>query len=107
MESITRKKIEETCLETIAKEMGLKAGDLNEDMKLRDDLDIVSLDAMNIINIYRRNLIQNTFKSRDFQLSYVISIRFLRYILIIFMSSKHFSIKMLKKHFLKHLNKNN
>ena len=29
--------------------MGLKAGDLNEDMKLRDDLDIVSLDAMNII----------------------------------------------------------
>ncbi|MBL4825851.1 MAG: acyl carrier protein [SAR324 cluster bacterium] len=49
MESITRKKIEETCLETIAKEMGLKAGDLNEDMKLRDDLDIVSLDAMNII----------------------------------------------------------
>ncbi len=49
MESIPRKKIEETCLETIAKEMGLKAGDLNEDMKLRDDLDIVSLDAMNII----------------------------------------------------------
>ena len=49
MESITRKIIEETCLETIAKEMGLKAGDLNEDMKLRDDLDIVSLDAMNII----------------------------------------------------------
>ncbi len=49
MESITRKKIEETCLETIAKEMGLKAGDLNEEMKLRDDLDIVSLDAMNII----------------------------------------------------------
>ena len=27
----------------------MKAGDLNEDMKLRDDLDIVSLDAMNII----------------------------------------------------------
>ena len=49
METITRKEIEQTCLETIAKEMGLKSGDLNEGMNLRDDLDIVSLDAMNII----------------------------------------------------------
>ena len=48
METITRKEIEQTCLETIAKEMGLKSGDLNEGMNLRDDLDIVSLDAMNI-----------------------------------------------------------
>ena len=49
METITRKEIEQTCLETIAKEMGLKSGDLNEGMNLRDDLDIASLDAMNII----------------------------------------------------------
>ena len=49
METITRKKIEQTCLETIAKEMGLKSSELNTDMNLRDDLDIVSLDAMNII----------------------------------------------------------
>lgn len=49
METITRKKIEQTCLETIAKEMGLNSSELNSDMNLRDDLDIVSLDAMNII----------------------------------------------------------
>ena len=49
MEAITRKKIEQTCLETIAKEMGLNSSELNTDMNLRDDLDIVSLDAMNII----------------------------------------------------------
>ena len=29
--------------------MGLKSSDLNPEMNLRDDLDIVSLDAMNII----------------------------------------------------------
>ena len=29
--------------------MGLKSNDLNTEMYLRDDLDIVSLDAMNII----------------------------------------------------------
>ena len=29
--------------------MGLKSNDLNTEMNLRDDLDIVSLDAMNII----------------------------------------------------------
>ena len=29
--------------------MGLKSNDLNIEMNLRDDLDIVSLDAMNII----------------------------------------------------------
>jgi len=49
METITRKIIEQTCLETIAKEMGLNSSELNSDMNLRDDLDIVSLDAMNII----------------------------------------------------------
>jgi len=49
METITRKKIEQTCLETISKEMGLNSSELNTDMNLRDDLDIVSLDAMNII----------------------------------------------------------
>tara|TARA_B110000240_G_scaffold155478_1_gene172669 strand:- start:691 stop:942 length:252 start_codon:yes stop_codon:yes gene_type:complete len=49
METITRKKIEQTCLETIAKEMGLNSSELNTDMNFRDDLDIVSLDAMNII----------------------------------------------------------
>jgi len=49
METITRQKIEESCLQTIAEEMGLKSNDLNTEMNLRDDLDIVSLDAMNII----------------------------------------------------------
>jgi len=49
METITRKKIEQSCLQTIAREMGLKSNDLNTEMNLRDDLDIVSLDAMNII----------------------------------------------------------
>ena len=49
METITRNKIEEACLETIAKEMGLNSSELNPEMNLRDDLDIVSLDAMNII----------------------------------------------------------
>ena len=49
METITRKKIEESCLQTIAMEMGLKSNYLNTEMNLRDDLDIVSLDAMNII----------------------------------------------------------
>ena len=49
METITRQKIEQSCLQTIAREMGLKSSDLNPEMNLRDDLDIVSLDAMNII----------------------------------------------------------
>ena len=49
METITRKKIEQSCLQTIAVEMGSKSNDLNTEMYLRDDLDIVSLDAMNII----------------------------------------------------------
>ena len=49
METITRKKIEQSCLQTIAVEVGLKSNDLNTEMNLRDDLDIVSLDAMNII----------------------------------------------------------
>ena len=49
METITRKKLEQSCLQTIAVEMGLKSNDLNTEMNLRDDLDIVSLDAMNII----------------------------------------------------------
>ena len=49
METITRNTIEQTCLEAIAKEMGLQSNDLNTEMNLRDDLDIVSLDAMNII----------------------------------------------------------
>ncbi len=49
METITRKKIEQSCLQTIAVEMGLKSNDRNTEMNLRDDLDIVSLDAMNII----------------------------------------------------------
>ena len=49
METITRKIIEQSCLQTIAVEMGLKSNDLNTEMNLRDDLDIVSLDAMNII----------------------------------------------------------
>ena len=49
METITRNTIAQTCLAAIAKEMGLKSSDLNAEMNLRDDLDIVSLDAMNII----------------------------------------------------------
>jgi acyl carrier protein len=51
METITRDTIEQTCLAAIAKEMGLKITDLNEEMNLRDDLDIASLDAMNIIMV--------------------------------------------------------
>ena len=49
MKPLTRIQIEEACLDTIAREMGLKSGDINTDMNLRDDLDIQSLDAMNII----------------------------------------------------------
>ena len=49
MGTITRQKIEQSCLKTIAEEMGLKSSDLNPEMNLRDELDIVSLDAMNII----------------------------------------------------------
>ena len=49
METITRQKIEQSCLQTIAGEMGLQSSDLNPEMNLRDELDIVSLDAMNII----------------------------------------------------------
>jgi len=49
MGTITRQNIEQSCLQTIAGEMGLKSSDLNLEMNLRDDLDIVSLDAMNII----------------------------------------------------------
>ena len=49
METITRNTIEQTCLEAIAKEMGLQSSETNIEMNLRDDLDIVSLDAMNII----------------------------------------------------------
>ena len=49
METITRQKIEQSCLQTIAGEMGLKSSDLSPELNLRDDLDIVSLDAMNII----------------------------------------------------------
>ncbi len=49
MESLTRTKIEAACLETIAREMDLQVGELNVELNLRDDLDVVSLDAMNII----------------------------------------------------------
>ena len=49
MGTITRQNIEQSCLQTIAAEMGLKSSELNLEMNLRDDLDIVSLDAMNII----------------------------------------------------------
>lgn len=49
MQNITREKIEQSCLEAIANEMSLKTDDLNPEMNLRDDLDIVSLDALNII----------------------------------------------------------
>ncbi|MBC8259753.1 MAG: acyl carrier protein [SAR324 cluster bacterium] len=49
MEKIDQNYIEKICLETIADEMGLEAKDLNVKMNLRDELDIVSLDAMNII----------------------------------------------------------
>ena len=49
MESIKRSEIETACLKTIALEMNLNPDDLSLDMELRDDLDIVSLDAMNII----------------------------------------------------------
>ena len=49
MERITQQKIEEICLETIAKEIGFDKKEISLDMNLKDDLEIVSLDAMNII----------------------------------------------------------
>ena len=61
METITRKNIEQSCLQTIAVEMGLKSNDLNTEMNLRDDLDIVSLDAMNIIMA-----LEDEFKIEDY-----------------------------------------
>jgi len=49
MQKIERSSIEQACFLAIAEEMSLNPEDIHGDMLLRDDLDIQSLDAMNII----------------------------------------------------------
>ena len=46
---LSEKKIRDVCLETIARELDLPLGDVKLDSNLRDDLDLTSLDAMNVI----------------------------------------------------------
>ena len=46
---LSEEKIRDVCLETIARELDLPLGDVKLDSNLRDDLDLTSLDAMNVI----------------------------------------------------------
>ena len=46
---LSEEKIREVCLKTIARELDLPQGDVKLDSNLRDDLDLTSLDAMNVI----------------------------------------------------------
>ena len=46
---LSEKKIRDVCLETIARELYLPLKDVKLDSNLRDDLDLTSLDAMNVI----------------------------------------------------------
>ena len=46
---LSEEKIRDVCLETIARELGLPLEDVQLDSNLRDDLDLTSLDAMNVI----------------------------------------------------------
>ncbi|MGA0376355.1 MAG: acyl carrier protein [bacterium] len=46
---LSEEKIRDVCLETIARELDLPLEDLQLDSNLRDDLDLTSLDAMNVI----------------------------------------------------------
>ena len=46
---LSEEKIREVCLETIARELDLPLEEVKLDSNLRDDLDLTSLDAMNVI----------------------------------------------------------
>ena len=46
---LSEEKIRDVCLETIAQELDLSLEDVQLDSNLRDDLDLTSLDAMNVI----------------------------------------------------------
>jgi len=46
---LSEEKIRDVCLETIARELDLPLKDVKLDSNLRDDLDLTSLDAMNVI----------------------------------------------------------
>jgi acyl carrier protein len=46
---LSEEKIRDACLETIARELDLPLEEVQLDSNLRDDLDLTSLDAMNVI----------------------------------------------------------
>ncbi|HCV86803.1 MAG TPA: acyl carrier protein [Deltaproteobacteria bacterium] len=46
---LSEEKIREVCLKTIARELDLPAEEVKLNSNLRDDLDLTSLDAMNVI----------------------------------------------------------
>mgnify|MGYP003326123266 FL=1 len=46
---LSEEKIREVCLKTIARELDLPLEEVKMDSNLRDDLDLTSLDAMNVI----------------------------------------------------------
>ena len=46
---LSEEKVQEVCLETIARELDLPLEEVKLDSNLRDDLDLTSLDAMNVI----------------------------------------------------------
>ena len=46
---LSKEKIREVCLKTIARELDLPAEEVKLNSNLRDDLDLTSLDAMNVI----------------------------------------------------------
>ena len=46
---LSEEKIREVCLKTIARELDLPLEEVKQDSNLRDDLDLTSLDAMNVI----------------------------------------------------------
>ena len=46
---LSEEKIREVCLKTIARELDLTLEEVKLDSNLRDDLDLTSLDAMNVI----------------------------------------------------------
>ena len=46
---LSEEKLREVCLKTIARELDLPLEEVKLDSNLRDDLDLTSLDAMNVI----------------------------------------------------------
>ena len=46
---LSEEKVREVCLKTIARELDLPLEEVKLDSNLRDDLDLTSLDAMNVI----------------------------------------------------------